>query len=424
MMRQWLPVRKWREGGFRRREVITGAVFMLLLIPVLRNLSAENDINIFYLAAGELARGGNPYDGPHLYGMWYYYSPLFASLLVPFTFLPMMVLKAVWMALGFVMLNRIYVLLNRYIPVPEGKNGLWLLGLLALLSYNAVFMNLLYGQMTILLVWCCLESAGCFANGQAVRGGLVLAIGINIKILPVFLLWYYLLKRQFRPFFMTLAAMLLLVLLPYLYLRWGYHTQLIKDWFSLLNPLNKEHVNTVGEGGFIDFASLLTKYFSGIPVKGERDLTLQIWSHHQILYMQWAFRFFIAFLAAWTVLQFHPRRFEGSRRQLADVAFFMLCIPCAFPHQRDYSVMLCIPAMYMMLQSYLTDGYRPKPAILVLTVLSLTAMGAVLFFPLFPWPVRHFIQDTRIPGFGSLIFVAVYLLWAGGLKSVRAVQNK
>ena len=423
-MKQWLPVRKWREGGFRRREVITGAVFMLLLIPVLRNLSAENDINIFYLAAGELASGGNPYDGPHLYGMWYYYSPLFASLLVPFTFLPMMALKATWMALGFVMLNRIYILLNRYIPIPENKSGLWLLGLLGILSYNAVFMNLLYGQMTILLVWCCLESAALFSNGKDVRGGLVLAAGINVKILPVFLLWHYLLKRQFRPFFMTLAAIGVLVLLPYLFLRWGYHSQLIRDWFNLLNPLNKEHVNTVGEGGFIDFASLLTKYFSGIRIKGERDLTVQFWSHSQILYVQWAFRFFITFLAAWVVLKFHPRRLDSRRRQLADVAFFMLCIPCAFPHQRDYSVMLCIPAMYLMLQSFLVDQNRPTLPVLVLTLLSLTAMGAILFFPLFPWPVRHFIQDARIPGFGALLFTSVYLLWVNGLPALQQPQNK
>jgi len=408
---QFLPYKKWKSGGYHKEEVIIGLLFCLALIPVLRNISADNDLDIFYLAAEELRLGTNPYNGPHMFGMWYYYSPLFASVLAPLTLFPVQVLKVLWMLLGFVMLNRIYVLLRRFLNVGYSSRETWFLIALAFISYHAVFMNLLYGQLTILMFWCCLEGIYRMKESQYIAGGLSFALGINIKILPVFFFWYFVLKRNLKAFFMISAGIAVLILIPYLYLSAGYHTQIMKDWLGLLNPLNKEHVNTVGEGGFTDFASLLTRYFTNTVVRGEGNYSIAALSTKQIFLIQWTFRVFITVLCAWVLLKLVPRKFNGEKAILAGAAFFMACIPVAFPHQRDYSVMMCIPAVALMLHGFIVNGFRLPKGLQIFTLTTMTLMGLIIFFPLLPWPVRHFIMESRIPGWGMLLFIPNVILW-------------
>ena len=410
-MMNFLPVKKWKSGGYQKEEVIIGLIFSLALFPVLRNISADNDLDIFYLAAEELRLGTNPYNGPHMFGMWYYYSPLFASLLAPLTLFPVQVLKAIWMLLGFVMLNRIYILLRKFLNLGYGSRETWFLIALAFLSYHAIFMNLLYGQLTILMVWCCMEGLYSMKENQFMKGGMAFAVGINIKILPVFFFWYFLLKRNLKAIISIAAGIALLILLPYLFLSADYHTAIMKDWLGLLNPLNKEHVNTVGEGGFTDFASLLTRYFTQTLIRGEGNYSLAALSTRQIFLIQWAFRFIIVLVSAWVVIKFIPKRFTGEKAIIAGAAFFMACIPVAFPHQRDYSVMMCLPAVAMLLHSYIVLGFRPPKWLLVFTVITLTLMGLVVFFPILPWSVRHFIMESRIPGWGMLFFIPNLIIW-------------
>jgi hypothetical protein len=408
---QFLPFKKWKTGGFHKEEVIIGLIFCLALFPVLRNISADNDVDIFYLAAQELRLGSNPYDGPQMFGMWFYYSPLFASILAPLTLFPVQVLKLLWMLLGFVMLNRIYILLRYFLKLGYSGKETWFLIVIAILSYHAIFMNLLYGQLTILMVWCCLEGIFRMKENQLIRGGLSFAIGINIKILPVFFFWYFLLKKNIKAVGMISAGIALLLLLPYLFLHSGYHTQIMKDWLGLLNPLNREHVNTVGEGGFTDFASLLTRYFTSTVIRGEGNYSIAALGTKQIFLIQWIFRAAITLLNAWFVVKFVPKRFTGDSAVLAGAAFFMACIPVAFPHQRDYSVMLCLPATAMMVHSYMVLGYRPGKTLQLFTLVVLTLMGLIVFFPILPWPVRHFIMESRIPGWGMLLFIPNILMW-------------
>jgi hypothetical protein len=408
---KFLPVSKWQAGGYSRREVITGVVFLLLLIPVWRNLSCENDIDIFYLAATELRNGGNPYDGPHLYGMWYYYSPLFASLLIPFTYLPMFAVKLVWMLTGFLLLNRIYVLIRKFLDIPDNQSGFVYTCIFGFLAYNPVFLNLLHGQMTILMVWCILEGAWQNMHRQWKWGSLCFAIGINIKILPIFLGWLYLVKKDFRMLAATGVSIILLILIPYLWFNPAFHTSIIQDWLGLLNPLNKEHVNTIGEGGFTDFASLLTKYFSGIRIRGESDFNMAIWSTKTIFWVQWAYRLLLIGLCAWFVNFTRLSVVHEKVKLFAQLAFFMVCIPSAFPHQRDYSAMLLTPAMGFMLYTAIIQKIKPQRWLLILAFLAAFAIGSVVFFPLTPWKFRHFMMEARIPGMGYILFIPVYIIW-------------
>lgn len=396
-----------------------GLGFLLLLIPTLRCISAENDMDIFYLAADELRKGGNPYDGPHMYGLWFYYSPLFAGFVVPFTLLPLAVFKACWYLTGLALLLRIFRLLNIVSDTKASSKATAFWAALLICAYSSVFENLLYGQLTILMVWCCLEYWHHRENGQKWGAAAVLGLGINIKILPVFLLWELLLYKNFSQFLKVVCMALLYMILPYAILQTGFHTLLIQDWLGLLNPLNKEHVNTVGEGGFTDFASMITKYFSGIQIRGEDDHTLAILSTRAIFWIQWTFRLFIAALSAFVVMKFHSDRFNGRLLSFANIAFLMACIPVAFPHQRSYSALLCLPLLSLILHTYFVRGFKPHLTAFVFMVLALLMMGSLIFFKILPWQWQYTLLECRVSGMGMLLLIPAYLFWFGSYKSIN-----
>jgi hypothetical protein len=73
--------------------------------------------------------------------------------------------------------------------------------------------------------------------------------------------------------------------------------------------------------------------------------------------------------------------------------------------------MMCLPAVAMILQSFIVIGFRPPKILLIFTLFTMTLMGLIVFFPVLPWPVRHFIMESRIPGWGMLLFIPNLLLW-------------
>lgn len=402
---------KYKQGGFDRIELITGILFLFALIPTLRNITEENDINIFFLAAQSLARGENMYTGPHLYGMWYYYSPLFAAAIVPFTFLPMQVVKLVWLFFSLWMIYRIYIILKKQLNIPKNAPGSAWVICIAIAGLYPVYMNLLYGQMTILIVWTCLEAAVLVSRQKLPKAALLMGIGINIKLLPAFFFYYYLLKKNIRYIIYLGLAVLLFIGLPYLFIPPALHTQLIASWLQLINPLNPEHVTTVGEGGFIDFASIVTKYCTIHEVKTEASLNFVNLSHNQVLGIQTAYRMIILLLTAFFVMKISPKTQNKRLSQLQEVSLFLLCIISAFPHQRDYSVFMALPAVALLAYHYFIAGFKPPLWLLACGVVLVIVMGFGLFPRFLGKYLAFYIYEKRLPGMAAILFIPYFIYW-------------
>lgn len=402
---------KPQKVSFKKLERIVGVLFLIALIPTLRNITEENDINIFFLAAKSLREGRSMYLGPQMYGMWYYYSPLFAACLVPFTYLPLQVIKLVWLALGLFLVSRIYNLLKYHLSIPENQNGKWFLIVLSAASVYPVYMNLLYGQMTILMVWCCLEAAKLLSENKPIKSAFSYAIGINIKILPIFFFYYYFLKSNYKFIIYLFLAVAALVLIPYLFIHPSFHTDLLVQWKNLINPFNREHVTTVGEGGFMDFASIVTKYCTDLSIKTEAQLNFTNLSHSQVLYIQMAYRVLILALVALATTKIHKRIADPKMRQWCDTGFVLLCTISAFPHQRDYSVFMALPCFAFLAHSYFIQGFRPHKLVLLITALVLILMGFLLFPQFLGTKGSFYLHEKRIPGMASIILIPIYLYW-------------
>lgn len=68
--------------------IIIAAVFGLLLLwPVLHNLSSENDFDLFVMTAQRWKLHEPVYENAIIHGRYFYYSPLFLTLMQPFLWL-------------------------------------------------------------------------------------------------------------------------------------------------------------------------------------------------------------------------------------------------------------------------------------------------------------------------------------------------
>jgi len=401
----------WIAGGFQRAEVIIAFGFFLAIIPALRGISVQSDIDIFYGAALRLRQGSNMYLAPYMYGMWYYYSPLFASILVPFTWLDIRILKVCWHLFNLFLVFRSYRLFCWYLPIPKAKSGILLVSTLSLLAIPAVFLNLLYGQLTILVLWCCIEGVYRFLKNENTKGSLAFALGINIKVLPIFFFYSFLLKQNWKRLLYLFLAVGFLLLLPFLWLNFSFHKEIIQDWLNLLNPLNKEHIETIGEGGFTDFASVLIKYATLQKIPNETSLNIISLNTLQVFWIQMVFRFLVLILTAWVILNLHAKTFTGRIKEFADLGFILACIPTAFPHQRDYSMLLCLPSAFLLFFSWLVLKSKISSWVIVFLLLDMVLISYVNFLEFFGGPMKFFLHQSRISGFGALFFLPLYVLW-------------
>ena len=415
-----------QEISYKKNIKILIWVFGALLAwPFLRSLSTNNDLNIFFGAAYRLVHLQNPYTQPYNaqgWALYYYYSPLFASLLTPFTLLPnfivtedipfnLFVLKLVWNGLNLFFVYQMVLFVGRTFDPPKNKQGFLFWLVFALITYRWVFLNILYGQMTLLIVWGVIRAFEGKIEGS-VRKIWGLAFGVTLKILPIFMVGQLFLMRNWRAFTTAVVLSILMVLLPYVYLPFHYHTEILGGWLSNINPFSKNHIVELGEGGFIDMGALITKYLTGLNVEGESRIDWFSMGATGVFITTQLFRL-VVLLTCWFWL-IRMRKSEISYGNLLVTAIFLASIPLAFPHQRDYSLFMTWPMLLLILNDVIFGKKTLPKWLFVGLFLGATLMGTIIFFEALPFEWRKNISGYRIQGLGGLIFLIyshLYIKW-------------
>jgi len=387
-----------KEFAYQKNIKILIWVFAALLAwPFLRSLSTNNDLNIFFGAAERLTNLQNPYTRPYNaqgWALYYYYSPLFASLLAPFTLLPkfivseeipfgLFVLKLLWNALNLYFVYQLVQFVNRTFQPPKNKQGFLFWLYFALLTYRWLFLNLLYGQMTILIVWGVVKAFDGVISGSLQRN-LGLAFGVTLKILPIYMV----------------------------YLPAAYHTEILLSWLNNINPFSKNHIVELGEGGFIDMGALITKYLTGLNIEGEARVDWFSMGEKGVFVTTQIFRLIVLTSCWFWLVKF--RKLAIQHWELLSMSVFLACIPLAFPHQRDYSLFMVWPLLVFMLNDVVFHRKSLRGSTFYGLLLGAMLMGSVIFFEALPFDLRRDISGYRIQGLGGLIFLifAQGYLWA------------
>lgn len=221
------------------KKYYIGFLLVLLLAYLIVLSQSKGDFKVMLDAAELLRNGKNIYNvslGDNV-GL-YYYSPLFALLLIPFTYVPYFIPNLLWLLASAFWVYRIWKLIQKDLDLTGFSNKQ--INQLIILSFLCTIRFILYNfgliQLTVFMLWAILESLHLFEKNKNIHGSLLLALAINFKLLPIVILPYLFYRKNFQPLFLTLFFMAVYLFLPALFISKTTNSFLLYEWWGAINP--------------------------------------------------------------------------------------------------------------------------------------------------------------------------------------------
>lgn len=324
-------------------------LILATIVFCLIEAEGKGDFFIFLSAASDLSRQVDIYEARYVDGYHYYYSVLFALILKPFVYLPFFWVKFCWLLLNAGLFFHMFFLLFKSSLLKaftDKKKWVFLL-IVFLLSLRFFRDNIHTSQTTILILWCCVFGLLQIVSGKQLYGAAIMALGINIKLLPIVFIPYLIYRGYFKAAVYTILIYGGLMVLPVLFLGVDYNTLLLKTWFGLINPTNQIHVLDVDERSFHGLSTLL----STLLVKDVPDIyALQIPRNIANVSIQTLSlvlnltRLALVFLTLFFLGKSTFKSAKNTWSQCLEISYILLLIPLIFPHQQHYSFLFAVPA--------------------------------------------------------------------------------
>jgi hypothetical protein len=183
------------------------------------------DFRVYYYGARGVFEGTRPVYGPASglgWPMHYRYPPLFLLLFAPFALLPLAWGAAVWVGLKI-------AILERGLKPATTWSAAFVVPLLFITPYlveefrygNAQFFIFALSAVALLL-----------ERKRPVLGAASLALGISIKVWPLFFVPYLAVRRNWKMVGYTLAFVAVLTMLPGFYFGFARNAGLLKEWYG------------------------------------------------------------------------------------------------------------------------------------------------------------------------------------------------
>lgn len=329
-------------------------VAVLLIVSAYMQVTRKGDFYVFLKAADILKQGRTPY---HIWilnrNCLYLYSPFFAMLLVPFRYLPDIVINFLWISACLWFTYRNYQLIRQYLPANFPKR--WQNELLLIIPFAFTIRfwlyNIQYLQMTIFMLWCILESIELFRKDRYWLGGFLLALSINIKILPVVLLPYLFLRMKWKAFIPIVLFSLLFLLFPALFFGFSFNMELHANWWNEINPSQGKQYAIEADLGPHSLNALLPSLL--MKTNGDYPLERNLFDLPQgtVLLLVNTIRLLLV-AATLYFTGIRPAKERSGLQTIRELSYIILLIPLIFPHQQKYAFYLIFPAM-MYLAWYL-----------------------------------------------------------------------
>jgi Glycosyltransferase family 87 len=337
----------------------------------------RNDFDIFFQAGQDIKQGKDLYRQTYFDGYHYYNSILFALALSLFGETQLLFAKCLWMCINMLMLWRIFRLCAIYTSPTSGINltkynrifGL----LLFLICLRLIKSNLHFGQLTIFTLYLSLEGLSAIWRKQS-WGGWLIALAINVKLLPLVLVPYLAYRAQWRGFAAVIIGVTSFTFFPLVFMNSDYFCQLMGSYFQLINPVQTKHMLDVEETTFHGLTTFISTLFHASAVEHNGlhlrrhlvDLPFDV----VVLIIQ-TVRLAIVIL---TLAYLRANLFAKTLSNLQlwfEWSWLLAVIPLLFPHQQQYAFLMQMPAIAYILCRLLTGPSRPIVAILT-SMITLT----------------------------------------------------
>ncbi|MCE5302947.1 MAG: DUF2029 domain-containing protein [Planctomycetaceae bacterium] len=181
---------------------ILAALLAVLLLQTYRQANRPEgyDLTSYLLSADALWHGDNPYQTDTRYP--YIYPLFFAMTMIPLAMVPYGLANFVWFALSATGLIASCLILVRLaaeeLKTDVGWHLAWPGLAMFLILFSPVQNNLLNGQVNLLVLFCCVLFLHAFMKNHDVVAAAWLAAAIAIKLLPVVLLLFVLMRRRWK----------------------------------------------------------------------------------------------------------------------------------------------------------------------------------------------------------------------------------
>lgn len=167
--------------------------------------------------------------------MAYSYTPFWAYLLMPLTYLfSDKTIIFLWLLSNLFFLYRIFNLLNTIIN-PSNRNKF--IVLLFLLTVRYIMHNLDLSQLSIFWVYLMIESFYQYEYKNRILLSLgIIALGTAIKFMPLLFLYYLFIKRDYKSILLVIVFIAILSFLPFTSFSFDYLSLQYKFFWTAINP--------------------------------------------------------------------------------------------------------------------------------------------------------------------------------------------
>lgn len=340
-----------------KKNPLTTIFTLFTIIFLIAEYKVLGDFSIFLLASEALGNGEDIYAIRYLYGFQYFYSPLFAVLLYPLTLIPKEAAGLIWNLLSFGMLARTFVLI-RQLFIPSTTLKLTKLQLIvALAMIFPIYSNFHATQMSAFILYAILESINLIIyKKKYLLGGALLALAINIKLLPLVFIPYFVYRKKFSAVLYTLIFTVIYLIAPIPFLGFETNYQLHLGWLETINPLKDANIIDLNERGLHSLTSLISTWFT--DYRNPYELTYR--RHIMLLDIETIGLIINTArlaLVLFTIYFLRTMPFQPAKSKLHrfwEVSYLSILIPLIFPHQQVYAFYLLLPAAYYVIY-YLTS---------------------------------------------------------------------
>lgn len=217
--------------GSRR---ILQALFLFLALLGIAVAYSQSARSVDFMAYYYPARVAMGLQAGHVYGLasgigwpqFFRYPPLFLTLILPLALFPYKVSVAVWAALKCIALYLLVRALARRLDFP--RTGFW--WLVPVLLCGGFWVQELVLGNTQFLVFAVVAAGFLSLERDEWRGAFLLALGVTLKLWPLFFLPYLAVRKGTRAAALMLGFVAGLMLLPAAYFGWSANIALIRDW--------------------------------------------------------------------------------------------------------------------------------------------------------------------------------------------------
>jgi len=340
--------------------VIFLSLLFLLFYYLVCIANPNKDFDIF-IGASKLI-----FEGKTCYNVWlhsgssglkYFYSPLFAVLIFPLTYVSQTGYNSVWFVLNLFFLWRIFILISIFFPLDLfNQNTKKLFYTLILLSVGRfLYDNLQLGQMTIFLLYSTLESLNFIRTKQTLKGAAILALIINIKIIPIAILVLLIYKAEFKAVLFTLLFLVIYLFLPMLFIGNDFNLILLKDWWISLSGTN--HKSIIEDYGRPSLSAFIPSLLMDTPVQFNIKRNILQLNEEAVGVILNVIR--VLFLLLMAFLLGKPfQKFKNNIEVFYSISLVCLFTPLIFPHQGKYSFFYLLPAYAFILFKLLHSDER------------------------------------------------------------------